>query len=166
LLEKVSEVKKYTPAKKTSIGVRVRGMDNLLIRLSKCCNPVPGDQIIGFITKGRGVSIHRADCQNILTEDSQTRLLPVEWEGNTHGNKNYNVDIEISGYDRRGLLNEVLHAVTETRTNMNAVSGKTDKNKMATILMTISIHNVDHLQIVVERIKRISDIYSVRRIMH
>jgi guanosine-3',5'-bis(diphosphate) 3'-pyrophosphohydrolase len=166
LIEKVSNVKKYTPLKKTSIGVRVKGMDNLLIRLSKCCNPVPGDDIVGFITKGRGVSIHRADCQNILTEDAQTRLLPVEWEGNTHGNKNYNVDIEVSGFDRRGLLNEVLQAVTETRTNINAVSGKTDKNKMATILMTISIHNVDHLQIVVERIKRIPDIYSVRRIMH
>ncbi len=166
LSERVSDLKKYTPAKKTSIGVKVKGIDNLLIRLSKCCNPVPGDEIIGFITKGRGVSIHRADCTNVKTEDAQTRLLPVEWEGNNSESKNYNVDIEISGYDRRGLLNEVLQAVTETRTNMNAVSGKTDKNKVATILMTISIHNVDHLQKVVERIKRIRDIYSVRRIMH
>lgn len=166
LIEKVSDIKKFTPTKKTNIGVRVKGIDNLLIRLSKCCNPVPGDDIVGFITKGRGVSVHRSDCQNILAEDAETRLLPVEWEGNTHGNKNYNVDIEISGYDRRGLLNEVLQAVAETRTNMNAVSGRTDKNKVATILMTISIHNVDHLQKVVERIKRIQDIYSVRRIMH
>ncbi|OIJ21968.1 (p)ppGpp synthetase [Anaerobacillus alkalidiazotrophicus] len=166
LTEKVSDIKKYTPTKKTSIGVRVKGIDNLLIRLSKCCNPVPGDDIIGFITKGRGVSIHRADCTNVQTDDAKTRLLPVEWEGNNQETKNYNVDIEISGYDRRGLLNEVLQAVTETRTNMNAVSGKSDKNKMATILMTISIHNVDHLQKVVDRIKRIRDIYSVRRIMH
>lgn len=166
LSERVSDIKKYTPTKKTNIGVRVKGIDNLLIRLSKCCNPVPGDEIIGFITKGRGVSIHRADCTNVVTDDAKTRLLPVEWEGNNQETKNYNVDIEISGYDRRGLLNEVLQAVTETRTNINAVSGKSDKNKMATILMTISIHNVDHLQKVVDRIKRIRDIYSVRRIMH
>lgn len=166
LTEKVSDIKKFTSTKKTSIGVRVKGIDNLLIRLSKCCNPVPGDDIVGFITKGRGVSVHRSDCQNILGEDFETRLLPVEWEGETRESKNFNVDIEISGYDRRGLLNEVLQAVAETRTNMNAVSGKTDKNKMATILMTISIHNVDHLQKVVDRIKRIRDIYSVRRIMH
>lgn len=159
-------MKQYTPKKKTSIGVRVKGIDNLLIRLSRCCNPVPGDQIIGFITKGRGVSIHRSDCLNVKTDDAKQRLLSVEWESDYSESKNYNVDIEISGYDRRGLLNEVLQAVTETRTNMNAVSGKSDKNKMATILMTVSIHNVDHLQKVVDRIKRIPDIYSVRRIMH
>lgn len=166
IAEAVSEIKHHTTTKKkTSIGVRVKGIDNLLIRLSKCCNPVPGDEIVGFITKGRGVSIHRSDCLNVKTDDAKQRLLPVEWESSNYETKNYNVDIEISGYDRRGLLNEVLQAVTETRTNMNAVSGKSDKNKMATILMTISIHNVDHLQKVVERIKRIKDIYSVRRIM-
>lgn len=166
LAEAVSEIKQYTSKKKTSIGVRVKGIDNLLIRLSKCCNPVPGDEIVGFITKGRGVSIHRSDCLNVKTDDAKQRLLPVEWESDHLESKNYNVDIEISGYDRRGLLNDVLQAVTETRTNMNAVSGRSDKNKMASILMTVSIHNVDHLQKVVERIKRIPDIYSVRRIMH
>ncbi|MGO4887400.1 RelA/SpoT family protein [Anaerobacillus sp. MEB173] len=165
LLEAVADVKTYTPKKKTSVGVRVKGIDNLLIRLSKCCNPVPGDDIVGFITKGRGVSIHRGDCPNVLTEEAKPRLLEVEWEGSKQESKNYNVDIEISGYDRRGLLNEVLQAVTETKTNMNAVSGRSDRNKMATILMTISIHNIDHLHRVVERIKRIPDIYAVRRIM-
>ncbi|MBU9720683.1 MULTISPECIES: RelA/SpoT family protein [Bacillaceae] len=166
LTEAVEELKTYDTKKKTNVGVSVKGIDNLLIRLSRCCNPVPGDDIVGYITKGRGVSIHRSDCPNIKTEDAQTRLLEVEWEGNQPNSKNYNVDIEISGYDRRGLLNEVLQAVAETKTNINAVSGRSDKNKMATIHMTISIQNISHLQRVVERIKRIPDIYSVRRIMH
>ena len=99
------------------------------------------------------------------TSDAQERLIPVEWESKIHERREYNVEIEISGFDRRGLLNEVLQAVNETKTNINAVSGKSDRNKMATINMTISIHNVSHLQKVVERIKQIRDIYSVRRMM-
>ncbi|MCR6096971.1 bifunctional (p)ppGpp synthetase/guanosine-3',5'-bis(diphosphate) 3'-pyrophosphohydrolase [Salipaludibacillus agaradhaerens] len=167
LTEAVKELKpQERKSSKTSAGVRVKGIDNLLIRLSRCCNPVPGDDIIGYITKGRGVSIHRKDCPNIADDETNSRLLPVEWEGNQEKPKNYNVDIEISGYDRRALLNDVLQAVAETKTNINAVSGRSDKNKMATIHMTISIQNISHLQRVVDRIKQISDIYSVRRIMH
>ncbi|MDM5315747.1 bifunctional (p)ppGpp synthetase/guanosine-3',5'-bis(diphosphate) 3'-pyrophosphohydrolase [Fictibacillus sp. b24] len=156
---------KPEPKKRTDSGIVVKGIDNMLIRLSKCCNPVPGDDIVGYITKGRGVSVHREDCVNVHNEDAQVRLLPVEWEGNLEQPKNYNVDIEINGFDRRGLLNEVLQAVAETKTNITAVSGKSDRNKMATISMSISIHNVSHLQKVVERIKRIPDIYAVRRLM-
>ncbi|PYZ98799.1 (p)ppGpp synthetase [Alteribacter lacisalsi] len=166
ITEAVEDLKSYGTPKKGSVGVRVKGIDNLLIRLSRCCNPVPGDDIVGYITKGRGVSIHRSDCPNVDNNEAQTRLLPVEWEGDLQKSKNYNVDIEISGFDRRGLLNEVLQAVAETKTNINAVSGKSDKNKMATIDMTISIQNISHLHKVVERIKQIPDIYAVRRIMH
>lgn len=165
VMNSVSDVKTYPQKKKKDVGVKVKGVDNLLIRLSRCCNPVPGDDIIGYITKGRGVSIHRQDCQNVNTNDVESRLLPVEWEGDREQTKSYLVDIEINGFDRRGLLNEVLHAVAETKTNISAVSGKSDRNKVATINMTISIHNVNHLQKVVERIKRISDIYAVRRVM-
>lgn len=167
LSEAVEEIKPQDKTKaKTSTGVKVKGVDNLLIRLSRCCNPVPGDDIVGYITKGRGVSIHRNDCPNINSEVENNRLLSVEWENNNQKSKNYNVDIEISGYDRRALLNDVLQAVAETKTNINAVSGKSDKNKMATINMSISIQHISHLQRVVDRIKQISDIYSVRRIMH
>jgi guanosine-3',5'-bis(diphosphate) 3'-pyrophosphohydrolase len=165
VMNSVSDVKTYPQKKKTDVGVRVKGVDNLLIRLSRCCNPVPGDDIIGYITKGRGVSIHRQDCPNVNAGDLESRLLPVEWEGDKEQIKSYLVDIEINGFDRRGLLNEVLHAVAETKTNISAVSGKSDRNKVATINMTISIHNVNHLQKVVERIKRIPDIYAVRRVM-
>ncbi|CAG9607976.1 RelA/SpoT family protein [Pseudoneobacillus rhizosphaerae] len=162
----VSELKSFPNTKKRESGVRVSGIDNLLIRLSRCCNPVPGDEISGFITKGRGVSVHRTDCPNIETNEAQSRLIPVEWESSLNERKEYNVDIEISGYDRRGLLNEVLQAVNETKTNISAVSGRSDRNKMATIIMSIAIHNVSHLQKVVDRIKQIPDIYAVRRIMN
>ncbi|OLS41575.1 bifunctional (p)ppGpp synthetase/guanosine-3',5'-bis(diphosphate) 3'-pyrophosphohydrolase [Bacillus sp. MRMR6] len=162
----ITDLKAFPQTKKRESGVRVSGIDNLLIRLSRCCNPVPGDEIVGFITKGRGVSVHRGDCTNIDSNDAQSRLIPVEWESSLNDRKEYNVDIEISGYDRRGLLNEVLQAVNETKTNISAVSGKSDRNKMATISMSIAIHNVSHLQKVVERIKQIPDIYSVRRIMN
>lgn len=162
----VSELKSLPQVKKRESGVRVTGIDNLLIRLSRCCNPVPGDDIVGFITKGRGVSVHRSDCTNIHTDDAQARLIPVEWETALNDRKEYNVDIEITGYDRRGLLNEVLQAVNETKTNISAVSGKSDRNKVATIHMSIAITNVSHLQKVVDRIKQIPDIYSVRRVLN
>ncbi|HZG73243.1 MAG TPA: bifunctional (p)ppGpp synthetase/guanosine-3',5'-bis(diphosphate) 3'-pyrophosphohydrolase [Chondromyces sp.] len=164
--ETLTEPKTFAPIKKQNSGVRVKGIDNLMIRLSRCCNPVPGDDIVGYITKGRGVSVHRADCPNVNSEESSFRLIPVEWESHTSNQKEYNVEIEISGYDRRGLLNEVLQAVNETKTNISAVSGRSDRNKVARIHMAIFIHNISHLHKVVERIKQIPDIYSVRRILN
>ncbi|MFP7236309.1 RelA/SpoT family protein [Bacillus altitudinis] len=167
-VQEVSVESKLYHGKKREAGVRVKGIDNLLVRLSKCCNPVPGDSIVGFITKGRGVSVHRDDCPNVKTGEAQERLIPVEWEHEqpARNRKEYNVEIEILGYDRRGLLNEVLQAVNETKTNISSVSGKSDRNKVATIHMAIFIQNINHLHKVVERIKQIKDIYSVRRFMN
>ncbi|MBR2679205.1 MAG: bifunctional (p)ppGpp synthetase/guanosine-3',5'-bis(diphosphate) 3'-pyrophosphohydrolase, partial [Exiguobacterium sp.] len=167
LSEAISELKvSQAPKKKTTeAGVTVKGIDNMLVRMSRCCNPVPGDEIVGYITRGRGVSIHRKDCLNIVNEQHPERLLDVEWEVGQAKEKNYNVDIEITGYDRSGLLNDVLQAVSATNTNIVAVSGRGDQNKQARISMTISIPNVNHLQKVVERIKQISDVYSVSRVM-
>ncbi|MEQ6375808.1 bifunctional (p)ppGpp synthetase/guanosine-3',5'-bis(diphosphate) 3'-pyrophosphohydrolase [Bacillaceae bacterium S4-13-58] len=164
-LEDVKTDVKSDQVKKKESGVHVTGVDNLLVRLSRCCTPVPGDEIVGYVTKGRGVSVHRSDCPNVHTEEAQQRTLPVEWENENSNSKQYSVDIEISGYDRRGLLNEVLHAVNESKTNISAVTGKSDRNKMATINITILIHNVNHLKKIVERIKQIPDVYSVRRVM-
>ncbi|MCY7565787.1 bifunctional (p)ppGpp synthetase/guanosine-3',5'-bis(diphosphate) 3'-pyrophosphohydrolase [Bacillus safensis] len=167
-VQEVTVEPKTYHGKKREAGVRVKGIDNLLVRLSKCCNPVPGDSIVGFITKGRGVSVHRDDCPNVKTGEAQERLIPVEWEREqpAQNRKEYNVEIEILGYDRRGLLNEVLQAVNETKTNISSVSGKSDRNKVATIHMAIFIQNINHLHKVVERIKQIKDIYSVRRFMN
>lgn len=166
IVEAVAEITPIPRAKKTNIGVKVKGVDNLLIRLSKCCSPVPGDEIVGFITKGRGVSIHRKDCPNVSHIEEKERLLPVEWEANLE-NKSYYVDIEVTGYDRQGLLNQVIQAITEAKTSISAVSGRSDhRNKVATIHITIAIQNIDHLHKIVEKIKGLRDIYSVRRMMN
>lgn len=164
--ETLEEVKNEAQDKKVhkrDSGVQVEGVDNLLVRLSKCCNPVPGDKIVGYITKGRGVSVHRADCPNAQTEEAKRRYLQVEWETGETDKKQYHVDLEISGYDRRGLLNEVLQAVNETKTNITHVNGRSDRNKMAIIHITILIHNTNHLRRIVERIKQIKDVYTVTR---
>jgi GTP pyrophosphokinase len=167
LTGEVKEVKAAHDRKsdKSAHGIRVRGIDNLLIRTARCCNPVPGDEIIGYITRGRGVSVHRTDCNNLQLDrlDEMERLIQVEW--NEQSEANYNVDIEISGHDRKGLLNEVLQVVSESKTIISAVSGRSDKNRIASIHMTIQIRNKDHLASVVEKIKRIRDVYSVQRIM-
>lgn len=167
-LEKITkEMNKPTPRKRTESGVVVKGIDNLLIRLSRCCTPVPGDEIVGFITKGRGVSVHRADCPNIHTEETEDRLIEVEWEpGLTPEKKEYPVDIEVTAFDRPGILNEVMHTVSDSKTNILAVTGRADRDKIATIHLTISISNLGHLHKVVERIKQISDIYSVQRVIN
>src|SRR5690606_17886600 len=165
-VNEIIELKPDIPNKRHEAGVTVKGANNLLIRLSRCCSPVPGDEIVGFITKGRGVSVHRTDCPNINTEEMKNRLIAVEWESTTQQRKEYNVDIEISGYDRRGLVNEVLQTVSGTKTNITAVTGRSDRNKMATIMMSISIQNIAHLHKVVDKIKQIPDIYAVRRIMN
>ncbi|SFK68949.1 GTP pyrophosphokinase [Paenibacillus sp. 1_12] len=168
LTNEIKEVK-TAPAEKKSRpthGVRVKGVDNLLVRFARCCNPVPGDVIVGYITRGRGVSVHREDCTNIPAIDGSeegNRLIEVEWVDSVEAS--YNVEIEIAGHDRMGLLNEVLQAVSESKTIISAVSGRTDKNKMAVIHMSILIRNIEHLHSVVEKIKRIRDIYSVHRIM-
>lgn len=145
-------------------GISVKGIDNLLVRFSRCCTPIPGDDIVGFITRGRGISVHRNTCPNIVNEEEKDRLINIDWEGDLV--QEYNVDIEITGHDRSGLLNEVLNSVADSKTNIIAVTGKADKNKVAKISMTIAIHNVSHLQKVVERLKRIKDVYTVRRVLN
>ena len=108
------EMKSPTIYENTDSGVVVKGIDNLLIRLSRCCNPVPGDDIVGFITKGSGVSVHREIVRMFKMNDAQANDL-LMWNGNSIEpiGKEIQVDIEISGYDRSGLLNEVLQAVKE-----------------------------------------------------
>ena len=166
-LEKITTVMSAPPIKKsTESGVIVKGIENLLIRLSRCCSPVPGDEIVGFITKGRGVSVHRVDCPNVQNDEAHARIIDVEWEHlDTQVKKEYAVDIEVSAFDRPGLLNEVLQVVTESKTNIAAVSGKTE-NDIAAIHLTIKISNTAHLNKVADRIKQLPDVYSVQRIIN
>ncbi|MEG0471248.1 MAG: ACT domain-containing protein, partial [Solibacillus sp.] len=167
-LEKiVKSMNNPAPKKRTESGVIVKGIENLLIRLSRCCTPVPGDDIVGFITKGRGVSVHRADCPNIEEDGMGERLIEVEWENEvTHTRKEYPVDIEISAFDRPGVLNDVMQAVSEAKTNILAVTGRADRDKIATIHLTIAISNISGLHKVVEKIKQLPDIYSVQRVIN
>lgn len=146
-------------------GVIIQGVENLLVRISRCCNPLPGDEIVGYITKGRGVSIHRKDCPNIVNNDvADERLIEVEWEDTAAvGTKEYNADLEIFGYNRNGLLNDILQVVNSMTKNLMNVDAKQGKNKTANIHLRIGIQNLAHLERIVDKIKMIPDVYSVRR---
>ena len=145
-------------------GIVIQGVDNLLIRLSRCCNPVPGDAIVGYITKGRGVSIHRKDCPNVAhAEETNQRLIEVEWEDSNNNGKEYDADLEIFGYNRNGLLNDILQVVTPMTKKLDRVEARPAKNKMAVITLNFAIQNLGHLEHIVDKIKMVPDVYSVRR---
>ena len=165
-LEKPDERAKQKQAKASSEGVVVEGVDNLLVRLSRCCDPVPGDEIIGYITKGRGVSVHRKDCPNIkAAEKSGQRIVSVYW-ANPHGDKtNYDADIEVQGYNRNGMLNDVLRSINNSTRFLNSVNGKVDHNKMVTISLTIGVRNLEQLQLIMNGLKNIRDVYVVKRVI-
>ncbi|MEE0261097.1 RelA/SpoT family protein [Ligilactobacillus animalis] len=148
-------------------SVLIEGIDNLLVRLSHCCNPIPGDEIVGYITKGRGVSVHRTDCPNMKNaEQSGTRLIDVSWNVVSDDRTHYNTDLEIQGYNRSGLLNDVLQAINNTTKQLNSINGRIDHNKMATIDVTVGIRDKVHLQRVIDNIKRVPDVYVVKRTIH
>lgn len=145
-------------------GIVIQGVENLLVRISRCCNPVPGDQIVGYITKGRGISIHRSDCSNVQhQEELAQRLIEVEWEDTNNVKKEYDADLEVYGYNRSGLLNDVLQVISSMTKNLVSVEAKPIKNKMAMIHVTVKIQNLAHLKTIVDKIKNIPDVYSVNR---
>jgi len=148
--------------KREEKGVRVHGLDNLLVRFARCCNPVPGDEITGLITRGRGVSVHRKDCPNLKQEHNLSqRQLDVSWEETR--DSYYPVDIEVTAIDRPNLLSEVIFSISENRVNISAVKGRTDKNNMAIIHLTLVVKDAAHLNHVMNRVKKIDDVFTVRR---
>lgn len=152
------------PSVKFSQGVRVKGIDNVLIRFSRCCNPLPGDEIVGFITRGRGVSIHRKDCHELLglTAEDPERLIEVEWNKNI--NSVYPVDIEIIGMDRARLVTDIMNVIMDTRTHMLGINAHVGKDKVAHIQLKIEARNVEHLNFVLQKIRRVKDVTVVERI--
>ncbi len=156
------KLKPWKDKAKAGKGVRIEGMDNLLIRFARCCNPLPGDEIVGFITRGRGVSIHRRDCPNIVNrKDSWDRALNASWEEDPK--VSYPVEIEITAMDRTNLLQELVAAVSENKINITAVHGRTNKNQVATIHLTIVVRDLEHLQHTMNRLRKVKDVFSVER---
>ncbi|NLK08034.1 MAG: bifunctional (p)ppGpp synthetase/guanosine-3',5'-bis(diphosphate) 3'-pyrophosphohydrolase [Firmicutes bacterium] len=143
-------------------GITVKGMDNLLMRISKCCNPVPGDEIVGYITRGRGVSIHRADCPNVaaLAEEPERRI-EVEWSA--ANDSSYPVELAIEAIDRVNLLTSIMNTISETKTQIEAVNARTSEHKMALINMIVNIRDVEHMHDIMRRVKRVEGVVSVTR---
>lgn len=144
-------------------GVVVKGIDNCLVKFSKCCNPVPGDNIIGYITKGRGVSIHRTDCVNVpeLLEDKE-RIIDVKWYTDP-AKSTYDVDIEILSNDRTGLLSDIVREITGLKINIMGVNTKTNRDRIATIDVTMEVHDIEQLNQVFKVIRKVDSVFDVKR---
>lgn len=145
-------------------GFVIEGASGLLIRIAKCCNPVPGDAIVGYITKGRGVAVHRVDCMNLKSQENvEVRLIDVDWEED-NSNKEYMANIDIYGLNRSGLLNDVLKVLTNSSKNISSVKAQPTKDmKFATIHVSFGIPNLSSLTSVVDKIKSVPEVYSVKR---
>lgn len=159
---------KQTPKKvglRHNGGVTIQGMDSLLVRISHCCNPVPGDEIIGYVTKGRGVSIHRKNCPNVqVSEENQGRLLKVEWEDGLKANGcKYNTNITISGFNRQGLLNDVLQVIASGNNNLIGVEARPTKDKHALLKVSLQLTDLNTLNALMNKIKSVPDVYEVKR---
>ena len=163
-LEKtISELaNKKTLTKPSRTGVIVEGIDNCLVKLSKCCNPLPGDQIVGYITKGRGVSVHRADCVNVkdLLSD-EGRMIDVYWAN--EAKTTYSVEVTVYANDRQGLLADVIKAITGAKFNILGVNTKTTKERIAIIDMTIELENLEELKKVIRVLRGVDSVYDVKR---
>lgn len=150
------------PRHREAKGVAVKGVDNLLVRFSKCCTPVPGDEIVGYVTRGRGVSIHRTDCPNVksLSQDSG-RQIEVAW--NTSEKESFPVDLELKAVDRMNMLSAIMNTIAEGQTNIEAVNTRKLKDDIALILLTVDIYNLEHMQALINRLRQVDGVVSVRR---
>ena len=161
-LEELSKERSQKKVKPSNNGIVVKGIDNCLVKLSKCCNPLPGDEIIGYITKGRGVSVHRKDCANVKDLfKEENRIIDVYWEEQEASS--YNVDIEIDANDRIGLLSDILKTISNSKMNILAVNTKTGKDRIAIIYITLETKNLDELNNVIKAIRKVDSVYEVNR---
>lgn len=161
-LAALEKLKTKKPVKHNGTGILVKGEPGLLVRLAKCCSPVPGDPIIGFITRGRGVSVHRADCPNVTHgQNDVDRLIDVEWDYD--GNERFEVNMEIVAYDRTGIMAEIMATLAEMKISILSVNAKTSDTKNVTIHMGISIKDLPQFEFVATKIRRLKDVYAVER---
>ena len=165
LVEKTLEAlakEKVNKTKPSQNGIIVKGIDNCLVKLSKCCNPVPGDEIIGYITRGRGVSVHRTDCvnaKNLLSEGN--RIIDVYWNDNKK--TTYSVDIEVYANDRKGLLADIIKVLGDNKCTIMAVTSRATREKIAITELTIEVENIEKLNGVLKALRKIDSVYEVKR---
>ncbi|HLY22615.1 MAG TPA: bifunctional (p)ppGpp synthetase/guanosine-3',5'-bis(diphosphate) 3'-pyrophosphohydrolase [bacterium] len=152
------------PPAGAATGIRVIGVDNVLMRFARCCSPLPGDRVVGYTTQGRGVTIHRADCPNLpFLRAHPERILDVEWEPTSDGT--YHVAIEVEAADRVGLLKDILTAIAEHKTNVVSINSRVRKDKVAITGIVMDIRNVSQLTAVMQRIGQVKDVLSVERVV-
>ena len=148
--------------KKSSHGVLVEGESGLLVRLARCCSPIPGDPITGYITRGRGVSVHRSDCPNVMNDADFSRMIEVAWDIGL--DKEYTVELEIICNDRSGMLAELLAVPSEMRMNIRSVNANPNRNnKTSTVLLGLDVKNASQVGQIMTRLRRVKDVYSVTR---
>lgn len=152
-----------TRKKTNDYGIIVKGLSNVLVRFAKCCNPVPGDPIIGYITKGRGVSIHRKDCTNaeILLQDTDNKIVEVSWSGGK--SSGYIAEIQIKAEDREGILSDIMMLITDCKIHLHALNAKTSKGGYATINIKLKIIDVEELRDLMKKLRRLDGVVEVYR---
>ena len=140
----------------------VEGLDNCLVKFAKCCNPLPGDRIIGFITRGYGVSIHKQDCVNVRAAGEDPRWVQAHWDNSVK--ESFKSTLEISAMDRTGLFTDVSALLGDMRIPIYAISARQTSDGRATMTATIGINNIEHLNSVIQRLRKVRDVISVVRI--
>ena len=152
---------------KAGKGIVVKGIDDVAVRFSKCCNPVPGGEIVGFVTRGRGVTIHRTDCVNVLhlAESERERLIDAEWQSGaqTSAGEKYTTEIKIYGNNRTGLLVDISKILTERGIDVTSMNVRTSKQGTATITMSFDISSVDELNRIIDRLRQVESVLDIER---
>ncbi|MEY8390844.1 bifunctional (p)ppGpp synthetase/guanosine-3',5'-bis(diphosphate) 3'-pyrophosphohydrolase [Lachnospiraceae bacterium] len=150
---------------RTKSGIVVKGIDDVAVRFSRCCAPVPGDEIVGFVTRGRGISIHRTDCINVLnlSEIDRPRLLDAEWQTREGEESRYMAEIKIYGNNRTGLLVDITKVLTERQIDINAVHSTTSKQGIATITLAFGTKGKDELNSLIDKIRQVESVIDIER---
>lgn len=168
VMKTLAETKENKPAvAKSKSGIMVKGIDDVAVRFSKCCSPVPGDEIVGFVTRGRGVSIHRTDCVNVinLPEEERVRLIDAEWSvPELEAKKDfYEAEIKLYGTNRMGMLADISKTFTENKIDVTSMNVRTSKQGTATINVAFQIKSVVHLNTVVKKLRGIEGVIDIER---
>ena len=162
MLDELKQQPQKGSSKKSSHGILVEGEGGLLVRLARCCNPIPGDPITGYITRGRGVSVHRSDCPNVLNDTDLSRVIEVNWDIGL--DKVYTVQLEITCNDKSGVLTSLLGVPSEMKINLSSINAKPNKsNKTSTVIMGLDVRNSQQVSQIMTKMRRLKDVYSVTR---